>query len=280
MHGRTASGATAASRRLGHGRGGHDMGRGRPPVHGRGAVRRWGGRQCAHLPGSRSPLRAGAGDRPDPGRDHGVRGAARRPAGVAPARQRLPAEHDHHPGWRTRPGCPAPGCASPSARAGRRRCPPAGTVRTARTRSTPSRRGWPPTRRRCARTSCLLLGDQVYADALSRETRAWLAARRDLREPPGAQVADYEEYTRLYYESWLDPEIRWLLSTVPSLHIFDDHDVIDDWNTSAAWLAEMRVIRCWWRERVLSGLMSVLGVPAPGQSLPRRAGRRRAVRGR
>ncbi|GLX37454.1 alkaline phosphatase [Streptomyces roseochromogenus] len=101
----------------------------------------------------------------------------------------------------------------------------------------------------------LLLGDQVYADQLSRETRRWLAARRDLREAPGAQVADYEEYTRLYYESWLDPEIRWLLSTVPSLHVFDDHDVIDDWNTSESWLAEMRATP-WWQERVLSGLMS------------------------
>ncbi|MET7534392.1 alkaline phosphatase D family protein [Streptomyces goshikiensis] len=101
----------------------------------------------------------------------------------------------------------------------------------------------------------LLLGDQVYADNLSRETKRWIAARRDIREAPGAQVADYEEYTRLYYESWLDPEIRWLLSTVPSLQIFDDHDVVDDWNTSAAWLAEMRATP-WWQVRVLSGLMS------------------------
>ncbi len=37
--------------------------------------------------------------------------------------------------------------------------------------------------------------------------------------------------------------------------IFDDHDVIDDWNTSAAWLADMRATP-WWRERLLSGLMS------------------------
>ncbi|UUN26675.1 alkaline phosphatase D family protein [Streptomyces sp. FIT100] len=101
----------------------------------------------------------------------------------------------------------------------------------------------------------LLLGDQVYADATSKATQRWLAARRDLREPPGAQVADYEEYTRLYDESWLDPEVRWLLSTVPSCMIFDDHDVIDDWNTSASWLAEMRATP-WWQERVLSGLMS------------------------
>jgi phosphodiesterase/alkaline phosphatase D-like protein len=101
----------------------------------------------------------------------------------------------------------------------------------------------------------LLLGDQVYADEVSDDTRQWLAARRDLGEQPGEQVADYEEYTRLYYESWLDPEVRWLLSTVPSCMIFDDHDVIDDWNTSAAWLADMRATP-WWRERLLSGLMS------------------------
>ncbi|MFD9003475.1 alkaline phosphatase D family protein [Streptomyces sp. NPDC059582] len=101
----------------------------------------------------------------------------------------------------------------------------------------------------------VLLGDQVYADETSAATRRWLAGRRDLREAPGAEVADYEEYTRLYYESWLDPEVRWLLSTVPSCMIFDDHDVVDDWNTSAAWLADMRAT-CWWQERVLSGLMS------------------------
>ncbi|MFF4499565.1 alkaline phosphatase D family protein [Streptomyces sp. NPDC001401] len=101
----------------------------------------------------------------------------------------------------------------------------------------------------------LLLGDQVYADETSEATRRWLAARRDLSDPPGNEVADYEEYTRLYYESWLDPEVRWLLSTVPSCMIFDDHDVIDDWNTSAAWLDDMRATP-WWRERLLSGLMS------------------------
>ncbi|MGK5628241.1 alkaline phosphatase D family protein [Streptomyces sp. URMC 123] len=101
----------------------------------------------------------------------------------------------------------------------------------------------------------VLLGDQVYADEVSEPTRRWLAGRRDLSLPPGDQVADYEEYTRLYRESWLDPAVRWLLSTVPSCMIFDDHDLIDDWNTSAAWLTAMRA-RPWWQERVLSGLMS------------------------
>ncbi|MGW2339981.1 alkaline phosphatase D family protein [Streptomyces sp. NPDC001661] len=101
----------------------------------------------------------------------------------------------------------------------------------------------------------VLLGDQVYADETSPATQQWLARRRDLSDPPGTEVADYQEYTHLYYESWLDPEVRWLLSTVPSVMIFDDHDLIDDWNTSASWLADMRAIP-WWRERLLSGLMS------------------------
>ncbi|WP_434744501.1 alkaline phosphatase D family protein [Streptomyces sp. A-14] len=101
----------------------------------------------------------------------------------------------------------------------------------------------------------LLLGDQVYADETSAATRRRLAARRDLAEPPGAEIADYEEYTYLYDESWRDPEVRWLLSTVPSCMIFDDHDVIDDWNTSAAWQRDMRATP-WWHERIVSGLMS------------------------
>ncbi|SES48523.1 PhoD-like phosphatase [Streptomyces sp. yr375] len=101
----------------------------------------------------------------------------------------------------------------------------------------------------------LLLGDQVYADEVSDATRERIGARRGLADPPGAEVADFEEYTWLYYESWLDPEVRWLLSTVPSCMVFDDHDIADDWNTSAAWLADMRATP-WWSERLLSGLMS------------------------
>lgn len=115
----------------------------------------------------------------------------------------------------------------------------------------------------------LLLGDQVYADETSARVRERLAARRDLSRPPWTQVADYEEYTGLYDESWLDPEVRWLLSTVPSCMVFDDHDVIDDWNTSDSWRREMRATD-WWRERLLGGLVSYwvyqhLGNLSPGE---------------
>jgi PhoD-like phosphatase len=101
----------------------------------------------------------------------------------------------------------------------------------------------------------LLLGDQVYADDVSPGVKEFIRSRRDTGRPPGDEVADFEEYTRLYWEAWGDPVLRWLLSTVPSAMIFDDHDVHDDWNTSAAWVEEMRS-QPWWDERITSGLAS------------------------
>jgi phosphodiesterase/alkaline phosphatase D-like protein len=101
----------------------------------------------------------------------------------------------------------------------------------------------------------LLLGDQVYADETSEQVQARIRARRDVHQPPHEQVRDFEEYTWLYEESWTDPDVRWLLSTVPSAMIFDDHDIADDWNTSAAWRRAMQQTS-WWEERVIGGLSS------------------------
>ena len=101
----------------------------------------------------------------------------------------------------------------------------------------------------------LLLGDQVYADETSAATRERIRRRRDVREPPYEQVKDFEEYTWLYEESWSDPDVRWLLSTVPSAMIFDDHDIADDWNTSADWRRDMQQTS-WWEQRVVGGLSS------------------------
>ncbi|RKN49343.1 alkaline phosphatase D family protein [Micromonospora endolithica] len=102
----------------------------------------------------------------------------------------------------------------------------------------------------------VLLGDQVYADETSPTVKRLLRRRR--RRPKGApsdQVVSFDEYTKLYLESWRDPEIRWLFSTVPTVMIFDDHEVIDDWNTSASWRTDMRE-QPWWAERIGSGLAS------------------------
>ncbi len=101
----------------------------------------------------------------------------------------------------------------------------------------------------------VLLGDQVYADEVSPHAKAVVETRRDPREEPGDRVVDYEEYTHLYRESWSEPTIRWLLSTVSTAMIFDDHDIHDDWNVSARWVAEMRR-KEWWNEHIVAGLMS------------------------
>jgi PhoD-like phosphatase len=101
----------------------------------------------------------------------------------------------------------------------------------------------------------LMIGDQVYADEVPPRTRSFIDSRRDASEPPGERVVDFEEYTRLYHESWGEPTIRWLLSTLSTAMIFDDHDVHDDWNISQAWLDEMRSHH-WWNEHIVAALAS------------------------
>jgi PhoD-like phosphatase len=101
----------------------------------------------------------------------------------------------------------------------------------------------------------LMLGDQVYVDEGSPQVREFIRSRRDVSQPPGEEVADFEEYTRLYWESWGDPVIRWLFSTVSCSMVIDDHDVHDDWNISRSWVEEMRR-ESWWEEREASALAS------------------------
>ena len=125
----------------------------------------------------------------------------------------------------------------------------------------------------------ILLGDQVYADEVSPGVRDFIRSRRDPEVPPGETVADFEEYTRLYWESWGEPYMRWLLSTVPSSMIFDDHDVHDDWNTSKTWVTDIRA-QGWWDERIFGGFMSLLALPAPRQPVAARARRPRPLRAR
>jgi PhoD-like phosphatase len=114
----------------------------------------------------------------------------------------------------------------------------------------------------------VLLGDQVYAHKPPQSTLDFIRSRRDTGRPPGEEVADFEEYTRLYRDSWGDPAIRWLLSTVPSAMIFDDHEVSDDWNISESWLEETRA-KPWWNFQIIGAHASYwvyqhLGNLSPG----------------
>ena len=101
----------------------------------------------------------------------------------------------------------------------------------------------------------LFLGDQVYADETTEAMQEFISSRRDLDEPPGTELKDYEEYAHLYRLAWSEPANRWLLSTLPSAMIFDDHDIRDDWNTSRAWKDEMEATS-WWHGRIVAGLAS------------------------
>ncbi|HEU5156099.1 MAG TPA: alkaline phosphatase D family protein [Streptosporangiaceae bacterium] len=104
-------------------------------------------------------------------------------------------------------------------------------------------------------TLLLLLGDQVYADETPEPVREFIRGRRDTAQAPGEEIADFAEYAELYRLAWSDPAVRWLMSTIPTAMIFDDHDLRDDWNTSATWQRQMRRLP-WWRRRVVAGLGS------------------------
>ncbi len=101
----------------------------------------------------------------------------------------------------------------------------------------------------------LLLGDQVYADELTPQARRHLAGRRAKGRRPPDEVVTFDEYEGLYRHTWGDPEIRWIMSTLPTAMIFDDHDIRDDWNTSEAWRTEVNKTP-WWRDRIRAGLGS------------------------
>ena len=124
-----------------------------------------------------------------------------------------------------------------------------------------------------------LCGDQVYADEVSPQTQEYIRSRPDRpADAPADQVADFEEYTRLYRESWSDPVIRWLFSTISTSMVIDDHDMHDDWNISAAWCEQMAQLP-WWQERVIGGMTAYwvyqfIGNLSPGELAERELWRR------
>ncbi len=109
----------------------------------------------------------------------------------------------------------------------------------------------------------LLAGDQVYADDPSPAMKQRLHRLHELGGRRGEgetddvldEIIDFEEYTWLYQESWRTPAVRWLLSTVPTCMILDDHDLRDDWNSSWSWRREIEQ-KPWWRARVVGAFSS------------------------
>ncbi len=99
----------------------------------------------------------------------------------------------------------------------------------------------------------LMLGDQIYADEPSPALEAALAERERPPDAPPDELADFVDYALSYREAWSDPAIRWLLSTVPSAMVFDDHEIHAEWRTSQGWLDEMNA-EPWFDRHIRAGL--------------------------
>lgn len=99
----------------------------------------------------------------------------------------------------------------------------------------------------------LMLGDQIYADEPSPALEAALAERERPADAPEDELADFVDYAMSYREAWSDPAIRWLLSTVPSAMVFDDHEIHAEWRTSQGWMDEMNA-EPWFDRHIRAGL--------------------------
>jgi hypothetical protein len=101
----------------------------------------------------------------------------------------------------------------------------------------------------------LLLGDQIYADQPSPELKRRIAQRERPAGAPADELADFCEYAYAYGEAWSEPAIRWLLSTVPTAMVFDDHEIHAEWRISQDWLDEMNA-EPWFDDHIRAGLMA------------------------
>ena len=101
----------------------------------------------------------------------------------------------------------------------------------------------------------LMLGDQIYADEPSPALQAVIADRSRPDDVPDDEVADFGEYALAYHEAWSEPVIRWLLSTVPTTMIFDDHEIHAEWRISQGWMDEMTA-KSWFHRHIRAGLMA------------------------
>lgn len=87
----------------------------------------------------------------------------------------------------------------------------------------------------------LLGGDQIYSDAMWAvipELKAWSALPRDKRFKAAFTATlrrKLEAYfSQLYLERWSQPEVAALLASLPTVMMWDDHDILDGWGSYPA----------------------------------------------
>jgi PhoD related phosphatase len=97
-------------------------------------------------------------------------------------------------------------------------------------------------------------GDQLYADpvwwdvpALAEWKRLPWRRRRHIDSSPALAEALADDYFDRYCWTWCQPQLAPLMTTIPSLMMWDDHDIFDGWGSySAAW-HECAVFQEVWR---------------------------------
>ncbi len=84
----------------------------------------------------------------------------------------------------------------------------------------------------------LLGGDQVYADEMFETEgpmKPWINMNWDdaNKAPVPAQMQGWLDifYFNLYTDRWAQPEVAEMLATVPSIMMWDDHDLMDGWGS-------------------------------------------------
>jgi hypothetical protein len=86
-------------------------------------------------------------------------------------------------------------------------------------------------------------GDQLYADPIWHDVPALAAWKRlpwwrRLKAPFPPEMADAvaDDYFKRYWWLWGQPQLAPVLATIPSLMMWDDHDIFDGWGSwSAKW---------------------------------------------
>jgi hypothetical protein len=96
-------------------------------------------------------------------------------------------------------------------------------------------------------------GDQLYADpiwhdvpALAGWKRLFWWRRRKAPFPPALAEAVADDYFERYWWLWSQPQLAPVLATIPSLMMWDDHDIFDGWGSWAAKWQECPVFQGMW----------------------------------
>ena len=94
----------------------------------------------------------------------------------------------------------------------------------------------------------LCIGDQIYAD---QPPAGVIQSSPHLRQ--GART--FEDFCTLYIYAWAnDPAIQQALAAIPTFMIFDDHEIINDWNVDPTW--QSKLLRLGGEQLLVDGLVA------------------------